>query len=186
MDAIKEKKDLRKKLQDSQKKQFQPCGDCNQLKQKLKACQDETEFTQEMYFSEKSQFNEEYNKSREQLHAMRKENQRLEIELKENQQEKSTIMRKLVSTLVKFEQETNFNRMVTIDRQNQNIYSSRKDYIAVPAKQGSYQGKVMIPVDVQSKDMDSTTSKTKMRNARRGNEPWNSISKKKSKSCNAV
>ena len=36
----------------------------------------------------------------------------------------------------------------------------------------------MIPVDIESKDKDSTTSKTRKRNVRRGNEPWNSISAK--------
>lgn len=53
-DAAKENKGLRQQLHDELKKQFQACTSCIELKQKLRKCQDETEFTQELYFGQKT------------------------------------------------------------------------------------------------------------------------------------
>ena len=43
------------------------------------------------------------------LNEMRQENQKLQIDINEVQTEKRTIMRKLVQTMLKYEQETSFS-----------------------------------------------------------------------------
>ena len=45
MEAIKENKVLRQQLQEEYKRHFQGCAQCVTLKQKLRKCQDEAEFT---------------------------------------------------------------------------------------------------------------------------------------------
>ena len=109
MDQIKENKVVREKLQAEVKKQFQACSQCMALKSKLRKCQDEAEFTQELYFGQKTQFNEECHNFRMTLNEMRQENQKLQIDINEVQTEKRTIMRKLVQTMLKYEQETSFS-----------------------------------------------------------------------------
>ena len=59
MEAINENKSLRLKIRAEQKKQQEPCKRCADLKQKLRKSQDEMEFAQEMYFGQKTQYNEE-------------------------------------------------------------------------------------------------------------------------------
>ena len=50
IDSIKENKGLRQKLQNEYKKQFDACSSCSSLKQKLRKCQDEAEYIQELYY----------------------------------------------------------------------------------------------------------------------------------------
>ena len=103
MDSIKDKKNLRQKLQDEYKKQFQDCTNCVSIKKKLKKSQEEADFNQELYFSQKTQYNEECHKYRVSLNEMRQENKKLKIENSDLQTEKRTIMRKLVQTMLKYE-----------------------------------------------------------------------------------
>lgn len=72
MDSIRENKSLRQKLQAEYKKKFQVCNSCMSLKQKLRKSIEEAELTQELYFSQKTLFNEESHKLRVKLNDMRK------------------------------------------------------------------------------------------------------------------
>ena len=114
MEAIKENKQIRQKLAIEYKKQSQACSSCLKLRQRLRKSQEEVEFNQDLYFSQKTQFNEECHKFRVNLNEMRTENQKLKIEIRELDSEKRTIMRKLVQTMLKYEQETSFSNQARI------------------------------------------------------------------------
>ena len=143
MEAIKENKVTRQKLAVEYKKQTQPCGQCLSLRQKLRKSQDETEKNQELYFGQKTQFNEECHKYRVNLNEMRQENQKQKIEIREIEAEKRTIMRKLVQTMLKYEHETSFNNQAKVFK-NQS-YSNDVDYMTMPTCKPNRRSKMVMP-----------------------------------------
>ena len=143
MEAIKENKQIRQKLAIEYKKQSQACSGCLKLRQRLRKSQEEVEFNQDLYFSQKTQFNEECHKFRVNLNEMRTENQKLKIEIRELDSEKRTIMRKLVQTMLKYEQETSFSNQARIF-QAQN-YSNDVDYVAMPTTRNDRRSKILMP-----------------------------------------
>ena len=74
MESIKENRLTRQKLATEYKKQSYACSSCLSLKQRLRKSQDEAEFHQELYFGQKTQFNEECHKFRVSINEMRTEN----------------------------------------------------------------------------------------------------------------
>lgn len=65
------------------------------------------------------------------LNEMRQENQKLKIEVNEIEVEKRTVMRKLVQTMLKYEQETSLSVQAKL---TQNIsYQNDVDYITMPS-----------------------------------------------------
>lgn len=85
----------------------------------MRQCQDEADFTQELYLGQKQQFVELSHSFKEKVNSLANTNSKLKIEMEEIQQEKRTIMRKLVQTMLKYDKETSFSQQAHLMQNTQ-------------------------------------------------------------------
>ena len=104
------------------------------MRKNLRRCEDEIDNQKEINIDQKQQFLEDLQKQKEKVLAYKDQNAKLKIKVEEVQQEKSTIMRKLVQTMLKYEKETSFNHQVSLFQQTE--YKPNKDYISIDACDG--------------------------------------------------
>lgn len=110
------------------------CEECMSLKKKLRQCKDESDFTHELYLGQKQQFVELSHTFKEKVNSLQNTNSKLKIEMEEIQQEKRTIMRKLVHTMLKYDKETSFKHQAHL--LNNTAYYPDQDYVSVKTSDG--------------------------------------------------